>query len=83
LSATPTKPPLRVVLCAPHGFCAGVAPAVEPVERTLQRYGAPVYVRHEIAHNKHVVDPLKAKGVIFIEELGEAFPLRCGLRPAA
>jgi 4-hydroxy-3-methylbut-2-enyl diphosphate reductase len=74
LSAVPIKPPLRVVLCAPRGFCAGVVRAIEAVERALQLYGAPVYVRHEIVHNKHVVDSLKAKGVIFIEELGEAPP---------
>jgi 4-hydroxy-3-methylbut-2-en-1-yl diphosphate reductase len=72
LPAVPTKPPLRVVLCAPRGFCAGVVRAIEAVERALQLYGAPVYVRHEIVHNKHVVDSLRAKGVIFIEELSEA-----------
>ncbi len=72
----PTKPPLRVVLCAPRGFCAGVVRAIEAVERAHQLYGAPVYVRHEIVHNKHVVDSLKAKGVIFIEELSEAPPGR-------
>ena len=70
----PTKPPLRVVLCAPRGFCAGVVRAIEAVERALDLYGAPVYVRHEIVHNKHVVDSLKAKGVLFIEELSEAPP---------
>jgi 4-hydroxy-3-methylbut-2-enyl diphosphate reductase len=70
----PTKPPLRVVLCAPRGFCAGVVRAIDVVERALELYGAPVYVRHEIVHNKHVVDSLKAKGVIFIEELSEAPP---------
>src|SRR5271165_711093 len=56
MSATAPKPPLRVVLCAPRGFCAGVVRAVDIVERTLQMYGAPVYVRHEIVHNKFVVD---------------------------
>jgi 4-hydroxy-3-methylbut-2-enyl diphosphate reductase len=78
LPATLSKPPLRVALCAPRGFCAGVVRAIEAVERALQLYGAPVYVRHEIVHNKHVVDSLRAKGVIFIEELGEAPP---GPRP--
>ena len=72
MPAAPTKPPLRVVLCAPRGFCAGVVRAIEVVERALELYGAPVYVRHEIVHNRHVVESLKAKGVIFIEELSEA-----------
>ena len=66
------KPPLRVVLCAPRGFCAGVVRAIDVVERAVQIYGAPVYVRHEIVHNKHVVDALKAKGVVFVKELSEA-----------
>jgi len=66
------KPRLRVVLCAPRGFCAGVVRAIDIVERALQLYGPPVYVRHEIVHNKSVVDALKAKGVVFIEELEEA-----------
>src|SRR5437660_2527968 len=66
------KPPLRVVLCEPRGFCAGVVRAIDVVERALQIYGAPVYVRHEIVHNKYVVDSLKAKGAIFIKELDEA-----------
>ena len=74
LPTASTKPPLRVVLCAPRGFCAGVVRAIEVVERALELYGAPVYVRHEIVHNRHVVDSLKAKGVIFIEELSEAPP---------
>ena len=56
----------------PRGFCAGVARAIDVVERALQIYGAPVYVRHEIVHNKYVVDSLRAKGVVFIDELGEA-----------
>ena len=74
MSVTPQKPRLRIVLCAPRGFCAGVVRAVDIVERTLQIYGAPVYVRHEIVHNKFVVDSLKAKGVVFINELSEAPP---------
>ncbi len=60
---------LRVVLAQPRGFCAGVVRAIDIVERSLQKYGAPVYVRHEIVHNKHVVDSLKAKGAVFVEEL--------------
>src|SRR5271166_3981825 len=73
--ATPsTKPPLRVVLCAPRGFCAGVVRAIDVVERALQIYGAPVYVRHEIVHNRFVVESLKAKGVVFVKELSEAPP---------
>ena len=71
-AATPTKPRLRVVLCAPRGFCAGVVRAIDIVERALQIYGAPVYVRHEIVHNRYVVNSLKAKGVVFIKELAEA-----------
>ena len=72
MSASQTRPPLRVVLCAPRGFCAGVVRAIDIVERALQIYGPPVYVRHEIVHNKCVVDELKAKGVVFIEDLKEA-----------
>lgn len=70
----PIKPPLRVVLCAPRGFCAGVVRAIDVVETALRIHGAPVYVRHEIVHNKYVVDSLKAKGVVFIKELSEAPP---------
>ena len=65
------KLPLSVLIAAPRGFCAGVDRAIEIVERALERYGAPVYVRHEIVHNKYVVDGLKAKGAIFVEELDE------------
>jgi 4-hydroxy-3-methylbut-2-enyl diphosphate reductase len=65
------KPKLRIYLCAPRGFCAGVVRAIDAVERALQIYGAPVYVRHEIVHNKYVVEGLKAKGAIFVEELSE------------
>ena len=60
---------MRVILAQPRGFCAGVVRAVEIVERALEQYGAPVYVRHEIVHNKHVVDGLKAKGAQFVEAL--------------
>jgi 4-hydroxy-3-methylbut-2-enyl diphosphate reductase len=66
-----SKPQLRVLLCAPRGFCAGVVRAIESVERALAIYGAPVYVRHEIVHNKYVVEGLKAKGAVFVEELKE------------
>jgi len=65
------KPDLRIVLCSPRGFCAGVVRAIDTVERALAIYGAPVYVRHEIVHNKYVVDGLKKKGAIFVEELAE------------
>ena len=63
--------PLSLLIAAPRGFCAGVDRAIEIVEKALERYGAPVYVRHEIVHNKYVVEELKAKGAIFVEELGE------------
>ncbi len=65
------KPPLRLLLAAPRGFCAGADRAIKIVELALQRYGAPVYVRHEIVHNRYVVEALKAKGAIFVEELDE------------
>jgi 4-hydroxy-3-methylbut-2-enyl diphosphate reductase len=65
------KQPLTVLIAAPRGFCAGVDRAIEIVERAIARYGAPVYVRHEIVHNKYVVDNLRAKGAVFIEELDE------------
>jgi 4-hydroxy-3-methylbut-2-enyl diphosphate reductase len=65
------KPPLTILLCAPRGFCAGVVRAIDAVEQALKLYGPPVYVRHEIVHNKYVVEDLKAKGAIFVEELDE------------
>ena len=65
------KLPLQVLIAAPRGFCAGVDRAIEIVERALERYGAPVYVRHEIVHNRYVVDGLKAKGAVFVEELDQ------------
>lgn len=65
------KQPLTLYLAAPRGFCAGVDRAIKIVEIALQKWGAPVYVRHEIVHNKYVVDGLKAKGAIFVEELNE------------
>src|SRR5262249_7870742 len=69
--AGPQKPTLKLLLCSPRGFCAGVVRAIESVERALAIYGAPVYVRHEIVHNRYVVDSLRAKGAIFVEELSE------------
>jgi 4-hydroxy-3-methylbut-2-enyl diphosphate reductase len=67
----PDKPLLKVLLCSPRGFCAGVVRAIDTVERALELYGAPVYVRHEIVHNRHVVESLRAKGAIFVEDLAE------------
>jgi 4-hydroxy-3-methylbut-2-enyl diphosphate reductase len=67
----PHKPALKVYLCSPRGFCAGVVRAIETVERALALYGPPVYVRHEIVHNRYVVEALRAKGAIFVEELDE------------
>jgi 4-hydroxy-3-methylbut-2-enyl diphosphate reductase len=64
-------PPLTILLAAPRGFCAGVDRAIQIVEVALKKYGAPVYVRHEIVHNKFVVDSLKAQGAVFVEELDE------------
>lgn len=66
-----TKPPLTLYLAAPRGFCAGVDRAIKIVEMALQKWGAPVYVRHEIVHNKFVVDGLKAQGAVFVEELDD------------
>ena len=65
------KPPLDLLIAAPRGFCAGVDRAIRIVELAIEKYGAPVYVRHEIVHNKYVVDSLKAKGAIFVEELDQ------------
>ena len=65
------KPELKIKLCAPRGFCAGVDRAIQIVELALKQYGAPVYVRHEIVHNRYVVDELRQKGAIFVEELDE------------
>jgi 4-hydroxy-3-methylbut-2-enyl diphosphate reductase len=66
-----TKPPLDILLCAPRGFCAGVVRAIDAVEKALAIHGAPVYVRHEIVHNKYVVENLKRKGAVFVRELDE------------
>src|ERR1700681_832585 len=65
------KPPLAVLLCSPRGFCAGVVRAIDTVERALAMYGKPVYVRHEIVHNRYVVESLRQKGAVFVEELDE------------
>jgi 4-hydroxy-3-methylbut-2-en-1-yl diphosphate reductase len=71
-SATPSSAPaIRVLLAKPRGFCAGVERAIEIVERALALYGPPVYVRHEIVHNQHVVESLRAKGAIFVEEIAD------------
>jgi 4-hydroxy-3-methylbut-2-enyl diphosphate reductase len=65
------RPPLTLLIAAPRGFCAGVDRAIRIVELALEKYGAPVYVRHEIVHNKYVVDSLKARGAVFVKELDE------------
>jgi 4-hydroxy-3-methylbut-2-enyl diphosphate reductase len=70
-TSAPPRPPLQILLTAPRGFCAGVDRAIKIVEMALQKFGAPVYVRHEIVHNRHVVDTLRSKGAIFVEELDE------------
>ncbi len=72
-SPNPSRPakPLRLLIAAPRGFCAGVDRAIEIVERAIEIYGAPVYVRHEIVHNKFVVDTLKAKGAVFVESVDQ------------
>jgi 4-hydroxy-3-methylbut-2-enyl diphosphate reductase len=78
MNQTPSKQRLSVLLAAPRGFCAGVERAIQVVELALERYGAPVYVRHEIVHNRYVVDRLRGKGAIFVEEtdeVPEGFPV--------
>ena len=65
------KKKLKILLAAPRGFCAGVDRAIEIVKKSIEKYGSPVYVRHEIVHNKHVVESLKKIGAIFVEELSE------------
>ncbi len=65
------RPPLELLIAAPRGFCAGVDRAIQIVEQALQKFGAPVYVRHEIVHNRYVVDSLKAKGAVFVKDLGD------------
>lgn len=69
--ASAQEKPLKLLIAAPRGFCAGVDRAIEIVEKSIEKYGAPVYVRHEIVHNKYVVEGLKAKGAIFVKELDE------------
>ena len=71
-----TKSPLTLYLAAPRGFCAGVDRAIKIVEMAIEKWGAPVYVRHEIVHNKFVVDSLRDKGAVFVEELDECPPDR-------
>ncbi len=66
-----TNPPLNILLASPRGFCAGVDRAIQIVETALERYGAPIYVRHEIVHNRHVVADLESKGAVFVDELDE------------
>ena len=70
-SRPPAKPTLTVRLATPRGFCAGVDRAIQIVERAIEKYGAPVYVRHEIVHNRHVVERLKAMGAVFVKELDD------------
>ena len=65
------KKELKIYLASPRGFCAGVKRAIEIVEKSIKRFGAPVYVRHEIVHNKQVVEELKEKGAIFVDELSD------------
>ena len=69
MTETTRKPPLKILLCSPRGFCAGVDRAIQIVELALKTYGPPIYVRHEIVHNRFVVDDLKRKGAVFVEEL--------------
>jgi 4-hydroxy-3-methylbut-2-enyl diphosphate reductase len=71
LNRTTTRPPLKVLIAAPRGFCAGVDRAIQIVELALERFGAPVYVRHEIVHNRFVVERLKDLGAVFVDELDE------------
>jgi 4-hydroxy-3-methylbut-2-enyl diphosphate reductase len=75
-AAAHVRPPITVLLATPRGFCAGVDRAIQIVERAIEKYGAPVYVRHEIVHNRHVVERLKALGAVFVEELDECPPDR-------
>jgi len=74
--STASRLPITVLLATPRGFCAGVDRAIQIVERAIEKYGAPVYVRHEIVHNRHVVERLKALGAVFVEELHECPPDR-------
>ena len=65
---------MRVILAQPRGFCAGVERAIEIVERALKKYGPPIYVRHEIVHNRHVVEDLRTRGAVFVDELDQVPP---------
>ena len=71
MSTSSQRPQIELLLANPRGFCAGVDRAIEIVERALAQHGAPIYVRHEVVHNKFVVDGLKAKGAVFIEDLSD------------
>src|SRR5574341_870189 len=71
LQRRPMIPEMKVILAKPRGFCAGVDRAIEIVQRALALHGAPIYVRHEVVHNKYVVDDLRAKGAVFVEQLSE------------
>ncbi|MDP3658783.1 4-hydroxy-3-methylbut-2-enyl diphosphate reductase, partial [Phenylobacterium sp.] len=71
IPSAPPRRPLKIRLASPRGFCAGVDRAIQIVERAIEKYGAPVYVRHEIVHNRHVVERLRALGAVFVEELDE------------
>ena len=76
-----TKPPLTIRLCQPRGFCAGVDRAIQIVVLALKKYGRPVYVRHEIVHNRYVVEGLQNLGAVFIEELSEIADFENSDRP--
>ena len=76
MSSTDTLLDVEILLAQPRGFCAGVDRAIEIVERALAQFGAPIYVRHEIVHNTYVVEDLRKKGAIFIEDLAECRPAR-------
>ena len=71
MTVTNDKPPLTLLLASPRGFCAGVDRAIQIVEMAIEKFGAPVYVRHEIVHNRFVVESLERKGAVFVEELDE------------
>jgi 4-hydroxy-3-methylbut-2-enyl diphosphate reductase len=71
MTAATDKPKLTILLAQPRGFCAGVERAIDIVEKALEKFGAPVYVRHEIVHNKHVLEDLRAKGAVFVKELDD------------
>ena len=77
----------EIILAEPRGFCAGVDRAIQIVERAIEKYGAPVFIRHEIVHNRHEVERLRAMGAVFVEELDECTPdrpvVRSGPRRAA